>query len=68
MSNAAPKPEPFTQWVCEVQPRCCCVVSANNRWDECCCVVTHVGQSHFCTNCESDMVLINFETGQKVAS
>lgn len=56
-----------TQRICKTQPFCTCA-GGPNEWDECCCVTTGQCSDCECIYCGAELVLIDIETGEKVAA
>lgn len=60
--------ENYQQRICDSQPFCICV-GEPNEWDECCCTGNTRGcRTDICENCGAVLILIDFETGEKVAA
>jgi hypothetical protein len=57
-----------TQRICESKPFCLCA-NGPNVWDECCCTGNIVGcREDVCESCGAPLVLIDEETGERVAA
>lgn len=59
-----------TQRICETKPFCLCVGEGDeNDKYECCCTGNIVGcPADKCVNCGAALVLINTETGERIAA